>query len=383
MDHSRFTDKAPGRLVKIGTGAASWAFVPDPMPRKWEIPRRLWPQLANAREAIGRLDGIGRHMPNHALLLRPLQQREALRSSSMEGTYATPVELLLYEAEPKEPKSSRDPVNAWREVFNYGRALDLGQRLLDTGYPLSLQLVRMLHAELLNGVRGGDKLPGDFRSSQVHIGVGARFVPPPAHYLPECLEAFEKDLNVTTNIDTLVRAFMAHYQFETIHPFNDGNGRVGRLLLSLQIYHAMNLSAPWLYMSPYFERYKDEYIDLLFRVSTHNDWESWIAFCIKGAETQANDAIRRFDGLVALQRQYHEKVEGRARAGRLHPIIDYMFEWPVITIPQLMKRLKVTYPTAKSDVGHLTDLGILKPGRVDVRPKYFYAQEIMKMIYDE
>ena len=224
-----------------------------------------------AREAIARLDGVGRHMPNHNLLLRPLQQREALRSSSMEGTYATPEELLLYQAEPREPRSSDDRVNAWREVFNYGQALTAGKEILDEGYPLSLQLIRTLHAELLRGVRGEEKAPGEFRQRQVQVGAGGRFIPPPAHYLPECLEALEQSLAAQTGIDPLIRAFMVHYQFEAIHPFNDGNGRVGRLLLSLHIYRSMELGSPWLYLSPFFERHKDDYIDSLFRVSAHND----------------------------------------------------------------------------------------------------------------
>ncbi len=367
--------------MEIGADHAACAFVPSPLPRDWQLPPTLWPKLAQAREAIARLDGVGRHMPNHKLLLRPLQQREALRSSSMEGTYATPVELLLYEAEPKEPKSERDPVNARREVSNYGQALTLGQKYLDEDRPLSLTLIKMLHSKLLGGVRGGDKQPGEFRQRQVHVGAGARFVPPPAHHLPGCLEDLESHLRNAPEIDPLIHAFMVHYQFETIHPFNDGNGRVGRLLLSLQIYKTMGLTAPWLYMSAYFEQYKDEYIDLLFRVSTHADWERWLDFCLRGAETQATDAIRRFDRLVDARRRYKDMVKGQN--ARLHPIIDLLFERPVVTIPQLADYLNVSYPTAKNDVHQLLKLDILKAGPSIIRPQYFYASEIMRIVYEE
>lgn len=384
MDHRAFTDAALGDLVRIEVPWPDHAFVPAPLPTRWDMPASLWPHLLAARESLARLDGIGRHMPNHALLLSPLQQREALRSSSMEGTYATPEELLLYQIEPKEPKAGDDPVNDWREVANYGLALSAGQKVLDDGYPLSLQLVRTLHGELLRGVRGDDKSPGEFRRGQVIVGAGGRYVPPPPHQLAGCLEAFELSMRETPYaVDALVWAFMVHYQFETIHPFNDGNGRVGRLLLSLQIYRSLNLSAPWLYMSAYFERHKDEYIDGLFRVSTHGDWVRWLSFCLRGVQQQADDAINRFDQLVALRNHYHTQTGQTGASARLHPLIEGLFEAPMITVPQVAERLNISYPTAKADIDHLVQLGVLLPGRKDTRPKYFIAPEIMEVAYRE
>lgn len=336
-----------------------------------------------AREAIAHLDGIGKHLPNYALLLRPLQQREALRSSSMEGTYATPEELLLYQAEPRDPKSPTDRENDWREVYNYGTALQQGRDHLDGGLPLSLQLVRAMHASLLSGVRGDDKDPGQFRQRQVQVGAGGRFIPPPAHQLQDCLSAFERSLTEPSTIDPLIWAFMVHYQFETIHPFYDGNGRIGRLLLSLQIYQSLKLSNPWLYLSAYFERHKDEYIDGLFRVSTHNDWNRWILFCLQGATEQARDAISRSERLVALREKYRQKVAASGASARLATIIDCLFERPLVTILQLKSLTNVTYPTAKSDAGRLVRLGVLRPGPAGLRPAYFSAPEIMAAAFDE
>lgn len=384
MDHRAYTSSATGQLVHIELPRPDYAFVPSPLPQSWQMPADLWQHLMDAREAIARLDGTGRHMPNHALLLRPLQQREALRSSSMEGTYATPEELLLYQAEPREPKSGNDPVNAWREVYNYGLALRAGQQLLDDGYPSSLQLIRTLHSELLRDVRGDDKSPGEFRKGQVIVGASGRYIPPPPHQLQGCLDDFERSLREPpADIDPLLWAFMVHYQFETIHPFNDGNGRVGRLLLSLQIYKGLDLACPWLYLSAFFERHKDEYIDYMFRVSTHGDWGRWLSFCLLGAQEQANDAMERLDQLVALKERYHQEIGQSGANARIYPLLDELFETPIITIPSVVELLQVTYPTAKADIERLVTAGILRQGREDVRPMYFYSPEIMDIAYRE
>ena len=167
MDELKFTSDALGTLKEISIhGAKDVAFIPDPLPNNWTVPQKIWPLLTRAREELARLDGAGRHMPNYEFLLRPLQRREALRSSSLEGTYATPEQLLLYEIDPKEPKSFRDPVNASKEVANYGNALRLGQKLLNE-LPVSLRFIREIHRELLSGVRGHQRDPGNFRRTQV------------------------------------------------------------------------------------------------------------------------------------------------------------------------------------------------------------------------
>ncbi len=381
MDKSVFTPESPGRLVPIDVNEeADWSFVPNSLPTEFELESESWPLLLKAKEELARLDGVGRYLPNQDLLLRPLQQREALTSSSLEGTYASPEQLLLYGMDPREPSSEKDPVNAWREVFNYGRALTLGQQHIDEGYPLSLVLVRQLHQSLLGGVRGADRTPGEFRKVQVHIGSTRRFIPPPPLEVPRCLDEFQEHLTSESNIDPLVRCFMLHYQFEAIHPFNDGNGRVGRLLLSLMIYKWCGLHSPWLYLSPFFERYKDEYIDNLFNVSAKCRWTNWINFCLRATISQSLDSIRRIDRLVLLRQDYHDRTATLSSAVRLHPIIESLFAQPLVVVSQLARSYDVSYPTANSDVTRLVRLGILQV-LPNAYPKTFYAPEVMRIAY--
>lgn len=381
VDKSLFSPDSPGYLVPIEVnGETDWSFVPHPLPTDYNLEPESWPLLVQAKEELARLDGVGRHLPNQELLLRPLQQREALTSSSLEGTYASPKQLLLYGIDPREPSSEKDPVNAWREVFNYGRALTHGQQQLNDGYPLSLSLIRQLHQSLLSGVRGADRTPGEFRKTQVHIGSTRRFIPPPPLEVPRCLNEFEEQFKCTSNIDPLVRCFMLHYQFETIHPFNDGNGRVGRLLLSLMIYQWCGLHSPWLYLSAFFERYKDEYIDNLFNVSARNRWSPWINFCLRATISQSKDSIRRIDRLVALRQEYHDRTVNLSGASRLHSIIENLFALPLVAVSRLARQYEVTYPTANADVSRLVKVGILSV-LPDTYPKTYYSPEIMRIAY--
>jgi Fic family protein len=314
--------------------------------------------LLEARTALASLDGTGKHLPNPELLLRPLQHREAQRSSSLEGTI-TPREQALFLLDPKYPESAEDPNNAFREGFNYGRALRHhfggASRL-----PLSLRLIRDLHAILMEGVRGASQSPGEFRTSQNFIGRPPRSVPPPVTDLGPGLDSFEKYLHLDKRLDPLVEAFLVHYQFEALHPFSDGNGRVGRLLLAITIAEWCRLSNEWLYMSDYFERNKDSYIDLMFRVSTHGDWQSWIDFCLRGVAEQALDAQRRCDRLLELQRDFHERVGEIGGSVRLVRIVDALFESPVVTVTSAQRLLEVTYPTARADLRRLEAAGILE-----------------------
>ena len=185
-------------------------------------------------------------------------------------------------------------------------------------------------------------------------------MPPPLNELPGCLDAFEKYLHSQHEFDPLVEAFLVHYQFEAIHPFGDGNGRVGRLLLALTIAEWCELSNPWLYMSAYFDKNKDSYIDLMFRVSTHGDWQSWIEFCLRGVVEQASDAKRRFERLLDLNRGFHEKLKEIGGSVRLSSIVDELFESPVAVVTHVKQKHQVTYPTARSDLRKLESAGILK-----------------------
>jgi len=384
MDLTKFSPSKTGQLIEIsGVRGVTHAFLPDPLPPQWEWPARLWPLLLKAREELARLDGVGKHLPNPALLLTPLQNREAQRSSSLEGTIATPVQLALFEMEPTDTVLERDTAEAAREVFNYARALRLGAET-DDRLPLSLRYIRQLHQVLLDGVRGANAAPGEFRRGQVQVGGSARYVPPPASHLPQCLDVFEKYLHAPKQLDPLVEAFLVHYQFEAIHPFSDGNGRVGRLLLALTIKEWCGLSEQWLYMSAYYDRYKDEYIDRLFQVSACGDWTGWIEFCLHGVAAQALDAQARCERLLSLRQEYHRRLAAISCSNRINNIVEDLFISPVVTAVALRQKTGVTYPTARADIACLVDLGILREVQLrQRRQKGYYCEDILNATYGE
>ena len=379
MNPSDFSPAMTGLLSPISGGPpdARMAFTPNPLPPSWVWPETLWKLLLEARTALASLDGTGKHLPNPEILLTPLQNREAQLSSKLEGTITDPTQQALFQVDPKYPVSERDPANAFREVFNYRKALGLG---LTNKLPLSKRLIRELHAALMDGVRGSDQRPGEFRTLQNQIGRPARFVPPPPQNLEKALDDFERYLHAPDGSDPLVRAFLAHYQFEAIHPFGDGNGRVGRLLLALTICEWCSLSAQWLYMSPYFESRKDEYMNLLFAVSTHGRWEEWIRFCLEGVVFQAQDAEKRCDKLLALHRSFH----GRLKQGsvRLSGIVDGLFDSPVVRVVDIKTRFAVTYPTARADLKKLQVLGIVTQLN-DRGLIAYYCPEIYRVTYED
>lgn len=380
MDIRRFTDQKTGSLVKVPVGEIEdWAFVPDPLPPRWEFPARLWPLLDKATTTLGELNGIGATLANPMLLLRPLQQREALRSSSLEGTFASPEEVLLFEMRPREPKSVNDRANAWLEVSNYSHALREGTSYLANGGEISIGFICQLHKWLMEGVRGKDRSPGVIRDRQVQIGGDRRFIPPPVVSLGPCLEALESRFAAKEKrFHQLVRCYMIHYQFEAIHPFRDGNGRVGRLLLALMTCQWCNLSLPWLYLSAFFESHKDEYIDRLFNISSEGDWEAWIKFCLIGTVEQAGDAIIRCNQLRKLNVEFQQQIANGP--GRLRSIVDDLFSSPVLTIPEAERKYGVTYPTAQSDVERLVKLGIMRQLE-DIKPRTFFCPAIFKIAY--
>jgi Fic family protein len=383
MDPRLFVDAFTGSMVNIPRDAVTGnqhAFVPAPLPPNWEFPMRLWPLLADAKQQLGILEGLGRSLPNPGILLRPLEDREAIKSSRLEGTYVTATELLVFEMQPRESKSEDDPVNPQREVLNYRKALQQG---VTTDIPLSLRLIRDLHKTLMTGVRGKDRTPGEFRRGQVAIGTSHRFVPPPPEKLMECLDPLEKYFHLKkSRFDPLVDCCLIHYQFETIHPFNDGNGRVGRLLLAIMLKELCCLSKPWLYMAEYYEKHMEEYYQRLFNVSTSGDWEGWIEFCLVGVASQARDAIQRCDQLQEIKEAFMQKLVEVGGAVRLNQIVENIFHAPFVRIKDLPRRLGITYPTAKADVERLVEAGILRELK-DISPKTYYAPDVFNVAYAE
>ncbi len=376
MDKNLFQTDIPG--VLIDADSKSCAFVPDPLPPKgWTFSSQSWPLLVEARAALGKLDGMAYLLPDPDLFLQPLQRREALRSSSLEGTFATPQELLLFELDQNRGADEPKTADAWREVFNYTRALRLEQQI---DQPIGLHLIRQLHDVLMRGVRGYKASPGAFRTTQVYIGSDRRFVPPPPAHVQPCLEDLQRFLAAPTGVpDPLLVCYLVHYQFEAIHPFVDGNGRVGRLLLAVMTKHSCGLAKSWLYMSAFFDSHKDEYIDRLFRVSTQGDWNGWLEFCLRGTVEQANDTISRCEALLKLKTAFMDRLQGKGSM-RLARIVDGLFKSPMVRVADAQRALDVTYPTAKADFERLVEAGILKELEGE-SVRTFYAPELLDIAF--
>lgn len=380
MNYKDFGHGSSGVLSKITPfWGGDRCFDPDPLPPDWRFPVQMWPLLNEANRQLMLLEGVGRSLPNPAILLGPMRDREAILSSRIEGTFATPRELLLYELDPTEAASEADPRNQHREVANYVAALEHAD---SSPLVIALPLIRQLHQLLLDGVRGDNKEPGAFRNQQVAIGSTARFVPPPPERLHDFLEQLDTHLlSESQKYDPLVDCFLVHYQFETIHPFADGNGRVGRLLLTLMIRERCALTQPWLHMSEYFARDHEGYCERLYQVSSQSAWNDWIEYCLEGVIDLAAATVERCDRLRRLREQHFGRLSQTRGAVRLHDIVEGLYKTPIVTVADLPDRLGVTYPTAKSDVEKLKKIGILKEW-IGSQPKTYYSPEIFAIAYE-
>lgn len=388
MNIERFQGSPSGRLVAAGPAEARyWAYVPNPLPPAIELDNQLWRIQSDADRALGELAGLGRLMPNPHLFINPFIRREAVLSSRIEGTQADIADLYAYEAGqlslPGMPQPSEADV---REVLNYVYALQRGlERLREL--PVCLRLVRELHQRLMVGVRGEHASPGDFRQRQNWIGrpgctlADAEFVPPPVEQMHEALAAFERYLHDNgDDYPPLVRLALIHYQFEAIHPFLDGNGRVGRLLIPLLLVHWGLLPAPLLYLSAYFERHRDAYYELLLAVSERAAWREWIAFFLRGVAEQARDATARAKRLQDLQQRWRERLtEGRASALLLR-LLDSLFESPFVSIPQARRILGASYVTAQRCMQRLVDAGVVRQASEGSYGRVFVAAEVLAVI---
>ncbi len=388
MDATAFGRNKPGRLLKQGAGTgAFWAFVPDPLPPDLQFDHALALVLSEAAQALGELAGLARMLPNPYLFIQPFIRREAVASSRIEGTEADVADLYAYEAGQLTlpgiaAKASEDDV---REVHNYVVALNygLGRR---QALPVSLRLIREVHRRLLHRVRGAEKGPGEFRRSQNWIGASgctlaqATYVPPPVPEMKDALGALEKYLHAEDHYPPLVRLAFIHHQFEAIHPFIDGNGRIGRLLLSLLTVHWGLLPEPLLYLSQYFERNRETYYDLLLAVSTHGAWREWVAFFLRGVEEQSREALIRVRHLQDLQTKWRQRATTPRTSAKLLALLDHLFASPIITIPQAQKLLGVTYQAAKRHVDRLVSHGVLRQISKGSYDKTYMAREIMDIV---
>lgn len=382
MNPADFTAHSPGKLVPIPGG--THAFVPEPLPAGVPLESEAVQILAEASQVLGLLQGLVQSLPSPQILVRPFVRREAELSSRIEGTYANQEELVLFELD-RETAADKPDV---REVWNYVAAFEYGLKRL-TELPVSLRLIRELHGKLMKGVRGGDRRPGEFRAIQNYIGrkgqpiTNARYVPPPPGELGACLDAFEKSIHAETKQPFLVRLALVHYQFEAIHPFEDGNGRIGRLLLPLLLVEKGALSHPLIQLSAYFERHRTEYYDHLLRISQTGEWQPWIQFFLRAVHQESIEAARRTRAILELRNEYREKMETAGASAQTLRIVDDLFVTPAVTITGIAKRLRVSYPTADLLVRKLVRANILAADKTRRRNRIFHAREILSLAQKE
>jgi Fic family protein len=381
VDTERYQDTTFGQVRRV-PGKGYLAYYPRALPASVELSPETVQLLADAEAALGRLAGVGRLLPNPHLLIRPYLLREALASTRIEGTRASLVGVL--EAEAGGEALGPDV----EEVVNYVRAMEQGLELLEE-LPFSIRLVREMHAILLDGVRGRDRRPGEIRTSQNWIGSPgatietASFVPPPPEELGPLLADWERFVHENRTIPVLVQSGLIHYQFETIHPFLDGNGRLGRLVIVFHLVLRGRLPSPLLYLSPYFEQRREDYYEMLQAVRERGDLDGWIRFYLRGVEMQANDAVVRAERLVDLRERYRALVMESTRSQAV-ALVDVLFAHPILTARIVEQNVDVRRPTALRMLNQLAELGILDemvPGQR--RQRRFVAREVLAALDEE
>jgi len=376
MNPNDFRSPEAGQVILTQNGYH--AFIPAPLPPNlvWSLP--LISALSEAERDLSRLAALAGAFPFPRLLIQPFMRREAVLSSRIEGTRATLAELYTYESTQLSFLELGDDV---REVHNYVTALDYGLERLKT-LPISLRLIREIHEKLMHGVRGGNLTPGEFRRTQNWIGpagstiMTATYVPPPVDEMNQALGDLEKFIHTSTEVPVLARAAMIHYQFEALHPFLDGNGRVGRLLMALLFTEWNILSEPLLNLSVYFERYRQEYYDNLLAVSQRGDWEAWLRFFLRGVSSQAQDSLVRMQQLEAIRTKYEPLVKSDRNSERMGAVLDFLFARPILSAKQLAESVSMPFKTARQYIEKLAKAGILREVTGNARNQIYRADEI-------
>lgn len=356
--------------------------LPRELPPPLHVDGELLSALSAADRAVGQLGGIARALPNPRLLARAFAGREAVLSSRIEGTHASLSDLLLFDITPEAVETRTPDV---REVANYVRALDHGISRLRT-IPLTLNLVRELHGILLQDVRGSDRRPGNFRRVQNWIGphgvpiARATYVPPPPERLMQALHALEQFINVPGDLPLLLRVAMVHYQFEAIHPFEDGNGRVGRLLISLMLDAERAIPYPVLYLSDYFERHQQTYYRHLLAVSQRGAWTEWLTFVLRGVAEQAIDAVERSAKLMNLRQQWAQKCQQARASALLLRLLDALFVNPFINMRRAADLLNVNPQSAQNNINKLIEAGIVHELTGQKRNRVYVARAVLRTL---
>lgn len=349
-----------GQYVKQSSGYR--AFIPASLPPTppLTIDGSLIALLSRADQAVGRLDGVTQTLPNPNLFVAMYVRREAVFSSQIEGTQSTLEDVLTFELDPRGQSLPQDV----EEVVNYVHAMNYGLERLTT-LPLSLRLIREIHSALLRDGRGAEKHPGEFRTTQNWIGAAsasiaqATFVPPPATGLPGLLANLEQFLHASDELPVLMRCGLAHVQFETIHPFLDGNGRVGRLLITFLLVHQGVLHRPLLYLSYYLKRHRAEYYDRLMAVRETGDWEAWLRFFLRGVAETAEEATATAQAIIRLRETHREIVQQHNLGMNGLRLLDLLFQRPLVNVTLIREQLGVVYVTANRLVEQFVKIGLL------------------------
>ncbi|GMQ77366.1 MAG: Fic family protein [Gammaproteobacteria bacterium] len=378
-------NREAGQYITSTVGGESYqAYVPAPLPPDppLVLDGELLQWLEKANRAIGRLDGISDGLPDSHLLLYQYVRKEALLSSQIEGTQSSFSDLLLFEMD-EVPGVPLDDV---REVSNYIAAMNHGLERLGAGFPLSLRLLREIHAILLKHGRGAHKQPGEFRRSQNWLG-GSRpgnavFVPPPPEYLMECLDPFERFLHDEAGLTpVLLKASLAHVQFETIHPFLDGNGRLGRLLITLILINEGVLREPLLYLSLYFKTRRSDYYDHLQRVRLQGDWEGWLRFFLQGVFETAQQAVESTRTVLELFQKDRARIEGLGRiAGSCLQLHQRLQQKAIVNIPDSTRELAINRTTISNCIRRLQELGIVREITGQRRNRLFVYDHYVRIL---
>lgn len=383
MNIEDYRDSPTGTVRKTLQGY--WTFIPNPLPPALTYTPDLVALLSDADRALGTLAGLGRMLPNPNLLVVPYIRREAVLSSRIEGTQTALSDLFFFEASRIVPPRAPDV----QEVINYVRAMTYGlERLREL--PLSLRLVCEIHGQLMEGVRGQERTPGEFRRSQNWIGPpgctlnDATYVPPPPQpEMWELLDNWEKFLHAPAPMPPLIQCAVMHHQFESIHPFLDGNGRVGRLLIILLLCERGHLPQPLLYLSAFFERHRDQYYEWLQVVRKRGDWDGWLRFFLRGVVTQSNDAVDCAQRILSVRETYRQRLqEARASTAAL-TLLDELFLNPYVTAQRTLERLRVSFLTAQNTIRRLEEAGIVREITGQQRNRVYCAIDLLRVIEGE
>ncbi|MFZ3122670.1 MAG: Fic family protein [Thermodesulfovibrionales bacterium] len=375
-----FENSTSGRCIR--TLRDYCAFVPNPLPPVFEYDSQTIKLLSDADRLLGELSGTGRVLKNPYLLISPYIRREAVSSSRIEGTQSSLSDLFFYEASEMKIIRQADV----KEVFNYVQAMTNGIGLLEK-LPVSTRLICELHKILMTDVRGGHGTPGELRRSQNWIGPPgctlneATYVPPPVEEMNQSLSDWEKYINSEAKEPILIQAALMHYQFEAIHPFIDGNGRIGRLLITFFLYQKGSLTQPLLYLSDFFEKFRDEYYRRLLAVSQKGDWKGWIDFFLRGVINMATDSLANAKRILELYGKYTNLINKTARVSEIvHKLLDEMFISPVVATSTLSKKWGVQFNSVKKGVMQMEKLGILQELTGKQRNKLYASKELLDIL---